>query len=158
MRETRLRLASLEQHARQPHLTMEADVTADNNSRKRTEGAAAAYEAKHGDSCSAKRVEAGPTSSTSFDMKAEPPALPRRDDVLVDEGAASSMPCLSTVEIRMRTAAVGLLPIGTASTAARTNFPLPFFPWSLGGSKKRTSWINDQLVPFWWSFIQTKSR
>ena len=54
MRETRLRLASLEQHARQPHLTMEADVTADNKSRQRTEGAAAVYQAKHGDSCSAK--------------------------------------------------------------------------------------------------------
>ena len=61
---------------------MEADVTA-NKTRERTEGAAAAVQVKHGDSRSAKRVQAGPTSSTSFGKKAKPPALSRRDDVLV---------------------------------------------------------------------------
>ena len=36
-----------------------------------------------------KRVQAGSISSTSFGMKTEPPALPRRDDVLVYIGAAA---------------------------------------------------------------------
>ena len=48
------RVASLEQNARQPRLAMEADVPADKKTRKRTEGAATAVQAKHGDICSAK--------------------------------------------------------------------------------------------------------
>ena len=75
---------------------MEADVTADKKSRERTEGAAPAVQAKHEDSSSAKRVQAGPTSSTSLGKKAEPPALPRRDDVLVDIGSTAPKPCSLT--------------------------------------------------------------
>ena len=60
------RLASLEQNAREPRLAMEANVSADKKTRERTEGAANAVEAKNGDSCSAKRVQADPTCSTSF--------------------------------------------------------------------------------------------
>ena len=71
------RLTSLGQDAWQPLLAMEADVTTDKKTRERTAGAAAAVQVKHGDSYSAKRVQAGPTSSTGFGMKAEPPALPR---------------------------------------------------------------------------------
>ena len=89
MRRANQRSASLEQDARQPRLATEADVKADKKTRERTKGAAAAVQAKHGDSCSAKRVYAGSTSSTSFGMKVEPPALPRLDDVLVDKGAAA---------------------------------------------------------------------
>ncbi|CAM9124457.1 unnamed protein product, partial [Ascophyllum nodosum] len=48
MRATNKRLASLEQDARQPRLAMEADVPADKKTRKRTEGAATAVQAKHG--------------------------------------------------------------------------------------------------------------
>ena len=59
-------LASLEQDARQPCLDMEADVTADKKTRERTEGAAAAVQAKYEDSCSPKRVQVGPTSSVCF--------------------------------------------------------------------------------------------
>ena len=60
------RLASLEQDTRQPRLlAMEADVPADKKTRECTEGAAFAVQAKHGDSCSAKRIQAGPTCSTS---------------------------------------------------------------------------------------------
>ena len=77
MRATKQRSASLEQDARQPRLAMEADVAADKKTHKRTEGATAEVQAKHGDSCSAKRFQAGPTSSTSFGMKVEPYALPR---------------------------------------------------------------------------------
>ena len=49
MRATEQRSASLEQDTRQPRLAMEADVTADEKTRERTEGAAAAVQAKHGD-------------------------------------------------------------------------------------------------------------
>ena len=66
MRRANQRLASLEQDAQQPRLAMEADVTEDKKTRERTEGAAAVVQAKHGGSCSAKRVQTGPTSSTSF--------------------------------------------------------------------------------------------
>ena len=59
MRRGNQRLASLEQNARQPRLAIEADVTADKKTRERTEGANNAVQAKHGDRCSAKRVQAG---------------------------------------------------------------------------------------------------
>ena len=88
MRATEQRSASLEQDAWQPRLALEADVTA-----KRTEGAAAAVQAKYGDSCSAKRVQIDPIRLTSFsDDFTGPPALPcSRDDALVDNGAAVSL-------------------------------------------------------------------
>ena len=41
-------------------------------------------------------------------MKAERPALPRTNDVLVDRGAAAPKLCLSTVEMRTLTATGGL--------------------------------------------------
>ena len=97
-------LTGLEQEARQPRLATEADVLADTKNHKRMEDAVA-DQAKHRDSCSAKRIQAGPTSSTSFGMKAEPLTLPRRDDVLVDKDAAASKPCLSPVDMRTLTAA-----------------------------------------------------
>ena len=78
------RVVSHEQDARQPRLAMEADVKADKKTRERTEGAATAVQAMHGDRFSANRVQAGPTCSTSFGVKAESPALPCRDDVLVE--------------------------------------------------------------------------
>ena len=55
---------------------------------------------KHGDSCSANRVDPDPSSPTSFgDDFPGPPALPySRDDALVDDGAAASKSCLSTLE------------------------------------------------------------
>ena len=61
LRATNKRLAGLEQDARQPRLTTEADVPTDKKSHKRAEDAAAG-QAKHGDNCSAKRVDAGPKS------------------------------------------------------------------------------------------------
>ena len=69
------RLASLEQDARQPCLAMEAGVLVAKKTRECTKGAAIAVQAKHGDSCSEKRVQACPKRSTSFGVKAEPPAL-----------------------------------------------------------------------------------
>ena len=77
MRGTSDRLASLEHDARQPCLAMEADVQSDTKTRERTEGAATAVQAMHGDSCSANRVDPDPMSSTSFGGDSTgPPALP----------------------------------------------------------------------------------
>ena len=126
MKTTDQHLAGAEHDARQPRFATEADVATDKKTRKRAEDAAA-DQAKHGDSRSAKSVDNGPTSSTTFSMIARPPALPRSIDVLVDKGAAAPKPRLSSVEMRTLTAAGGLLPTGTASTAIRTIFPRPFF-------------------------------
>ena len=66
MRTANRRLVNLGQNSRHPHLAIvEADITADKNTRERTEDAAAVVQAKHGDSYSAKRVQAGSTSSAS---------------------------------------------------------------------------------------------
>ena len=51
MRAIEQRSASLEQDARQPRLAMEVDVPLYTTTRERTEGTAAAVQAKHGDSC-----------------------------------------------------------------------------------------------------------
>ena len=120
------RLASLEQDARQPRLPMKTDVPADERPRQGTEDAAKAVRAMDGDSFSANRVQAGPrTTSTSFIVKAEPPALPCRDDVLVENSAAAPKLCLSPLEMRTSTAAGGLLPTGKTSSATRTTFDQP---------------------------------
>ena len=101
---------------------MEADVKVDKKTRKPTGGAATAVPARHGDSCTAKRVQDGPKNSTIFGVKAEPPALPCKEDVLVDNGAAAPRPCLSPLEIRTPTATSDLLPTDKTSTVTRTTF------------------------------------
>ena len=167
---TRQRLADLEQDARQPRLAMETDMPLDTKTRERTEGAATAVQAKHGDSCSAKSVQAGPTCLTSFGVKAEPPALPYRDDVLVENGAAVPKSCLPPLEVRTPTAADGLLPTDKTSTATRTTFhPLPLWFCLAEEINSRTStqyasyysscfwWIINQQAPFCPRVIETKS-
>ena len=131
------RSADLEYDARQPRLTTEADVESDTKTRKGTEDAAA-DRVMNENSSSARRVHTyGQTSSTSLGMTAELPALPRRDNVMVDKGAEAPKPCISPVEMRTLTAAGGLLPAGTASTAMRTIFPrLLFFLSSVKRSRK----------------------
>ena len=121
------RLANLEQDARQPRLAMEADVPVDKKTRERTKGAATAVQAKHGDSCSANRVDPDPKSSTSFgDDSIGPSGFPcTRDGALVGNGAAAPKLCLSPLEMRRPTAAGGLLPAGTTSTATRTTTDQP---------------------------------
>ena len=47
------RLTHLEHDARHPRHAMEADGPANTKTRERTEGAAKAVQAKHGDSCTA---------------------------------------------------------------------------------------------------------
>ena len=117
--------ASLEHEAQQPRLAMEADGPADTKTRKRKEGTATAVQAMHGDSCTAQKVQGGPKTSTSFGMKVGPPALPCRDEVLVENGDASPKSRLSSVEMGKSTPAGGLLHAGSASTnkAQGTNFP-----------------------------------
>ena len=120
MRRANQRLVGLEQKASQPRLATEANAPTETKTRKRMEDAEA-DQANNGDSSTSKKVQAGP-SSTCFGMKAEPPALPRRDDVLVDIGAAALKPCLSPVEMRTLTAAGGLLPTGKIATATKIIF------------------------------------
>ena len=94
------RLTRLAHGARQPHLAMEADGPANPKTRERTESAATAVQAKHGDSCSTDRVNPDPkTNSNSFSVKAEPSALPCRDDVLVENGATAPKSCLPSLSV-----------------------------------------------------------
>ena len=165
------RLASLEQDARQPRPTMEADVPINKKTRERTEGNATAVQAKHGDSCSADRANPDQKSSTSFgDDFTGPPALPRsKDDVLVGKSAAEPKSCSSPLEMRTPTAAGGLLPAGITFTATRTAFdqpPLWFCPsedtnlrTSIQYASYRSNfcWINNQQAPFWPSVIEKKT-
>ena len=122
---------SLEHDARQPRLAREADGPASTKTRERTEGAATAVQAMRGDGFFARRVKPGPnTSSTSFGVKAEPPALPCRDDVVVESGDAAPKSCLPSLEMRSSATASGLVPTDEASTATETNFnqpPLRFY-------------------------------
>ena len=104
------RVARLEQDARQPRLSMEADGPTGTKTLERTEGAAKSVQVKHGDSCTAQRVQDGPKISTCFGVMIESPALPCRDDVLVENGAAALKSCFSSLEVRSPTSAGGLLP------------------------------------------------
>ena len=101
---------------------MEADGPADTKTRERTEGAATAVQAMHGDSCTTQKVQDGPKTSTSFGVKTEPPDLPCREDILVGNGAVPPKSCLAFSEMRSPTAPGGLLLTGEASTAAKTTF------------------------------------
>ena len=162
MRATRHHLTGLKQDARQPRLATKADVPTGTKTRKRMEDAAV-DQSKHGDSCSAKRVDAClPICLTSFgDGSIEPPALPCKDDAMVDKGAAVPKPCLSSVETRTPTSTDGLLPAGTPSTAMRTIFSRPLPSLTIGKeTKERTSRTNNnQLAPLCWrKIIQIKSR
>ena len=160
MRATEQRIASLELDARQSRLAMEAGGPADTKTRERTEGAATAVQAMHGDSCSAIRVEPGPkTSSTSFGMKVEPPDLPCREDVLVEDGAAAPKSCLPSLEMRTTTAVGGLLPTGETSTATKIIFnepPLRFSSTKETNSKETNLWTPVPSAWYGSSFWRNK--
>ena len=76
----------------------------------------------HGNSFSAKSIQDGPKGSTTAGENVEPPALPCRDDVVVENGPAAPKKCLSPLEMRTTTAAWGLLPTDKTSTATRIIF------------------------------------
>ena len=130
MRRLEQHILSQEQDARQPRLAMEADGQANTKTRERTEGAATAVQAMRRGGFSARWVELGPnTNSTTFGVKAEPPALPCRDDVVVESGTAVFESCLPSMEMRTSIAAGGLVPTGKASKASETTsnqLPLRF--------------------------------
>ena len=167
------RLAGLEHDARQPRLAMEAGGHANTKTRERTEGAATAVQAMHGDSCSTTRIDPGPkTNSTSFGVKAEPPALPNRDGVVVENGAAAPKSCLSSLEMRSPKAACGLLSTSKISTATKTTFnksPLRLYSTEKTNSKETNLWTSVPsalydsnfrklpAVPFCRRVIETKS-
>ena len=157
---------------------MEVDGQANTKIRERTEGAATAIQAMHGDSCTiTQKVQDGPKTSISFDVMAVPPDLPYRDDVLVEDGATSPESCLPSLEMRSPTAAGGLLPTGEDSTATRTtsNEPLPRFEateetGSEEDSKKENLWTSIPsacydssfwkllAAPYCRRVVETKSR
>ena len=135
----------LEQDARQRRYAMEADDTTNTKTRERTEGATTAVQVMRGDSFTARRVEPGPnTSSTSFGVKAEPPALPYRDDVVVESGDAAPKSCLPSLEMRSSTAAGGLVPTDETSTAETTvnKRLLQFYSTGEEDSKKENVWTS----------------
>ena len=120
-------ITRLEYGARQPRLATEADgQQADTKTCERMEGAATAEQTMRGNNFSAHRVEPGPkTNPTSVGMMAEPPALPCRNDVVVESGPAASKSCLPFLEMRSPSAAGGLLPTGEAFSATRTTLNKP---------------------------------
>ena len=165
----------LEHGARQSRLAMEADRHADTKTRERTEGTATAVQAMRGDCFSARRVEPGPTTnSTSFGVKPEPPALPCRDDVVVECDTAASESCLPSLEMRSSTATGGLVSTREASTVLETTLnepPLRFCPTEETDlepncEKTSTSYASFDSSSFWRrlatpycrSVIDTKSR
>ena len=146
MRDMDQHLTRLEHGARQPRLVMEANGQASTKTRKRTEGAAIAVQAMRGDCFSARRVEPGPTTnSTSFGVKAEPPALPCRDDSVVECGSAASELCFPSMEMHSSTAAGGLVPTDYASKASETTLnepPLRFCLTEETDLKAKHSWTS----------------
>ena len=135
------RLTRLEHDARQPRLVMEADRPA-NTKTERTEGAATTVQAMHGDSFIAQRVQDGPKISTCFGVMPEPPALPCRDGVVVQNGAAVPKSRLPSLEMRSPTAAGGLPSTGEASIATRITFnqpPIRLYSTEESNSKKTST-------------------
>ena len=127
MRRLEQHLLSQEQDARQPRLAMEEAVGhANTKTQERMEDVTKAVQAIHGDSCTAEqRVQDRTKTSITFGVEAEPPDLPCREDVLVEDGATAPKLCLPSLEMRTTTAAGGLVPTGKTSTATETNFNQP---------------------------------
>ena len=139
-------ILSQEQDARQPRLAMEADEQASTKIRERTEGAARAVQAMLGGCFSVRQVEPGPTTnSTRFGVKARPPALPCRDDSVVECSSAASQSCLPSMEMRSSTAAGGLVPTGEASNALEITSnqpPLRFCSTEKTNLEAKNSWTS----------------
>ena len=81
-------------------------------------------------------------------MKAEPPALPGRDDIVVKSGDASPESCLPTLEMRSSLAGGGLVPTGKIFKTTKTtvNEPiLQFYSTKEKNSKKEISKDFDSI-------------
>ena len=141
------RLTRIEFDARQPRLAMEADGPANTKTRERTEGAATAGQAIHGDSCPANRVDSDPMCSTSFGYNCIGPPEPpcSGQNAQVDNGAVAPESCLPPLEMHTTTAAGGLLPTGEISTATKITFNQP--PLRLYSIEETNLWTS---VPSAW--------
>ena len=105
---------------------------------------------------------------TSFGDKdyTEPPALPSRDDALVNQGHEVAKPCLSPVEIRKSISADSLQRAGATSTTKTqgTNFPPQLLPRSFRetSEEKKISTTRQTFAKYNCSWhpkvIETKSR
>ena len=179
MRRLKQHLLSQKQDARQPRLAMKADGPANTKTRERTEGAATAVQAMRGDRYTAEqKVQDGPKTSISFGMMAEPPDLPCREAVLVEEGATTPKSCFPSLEMRSPTAADGLVPTGEASTAPETTSNEPLLRFSatekmnpeddskeknsrtsvLSASYNSSSFWRLLAAPYCYTVVETKSR
>ena len=111
-----------------------------NKTRERTERAATAVQAMHGDSCSADRVDPGPMCSTSSGDDCTGPL------------AAAPKSCLPSMEMRSPTAAGDLLPTGEASTTTNTIFnksPLRLYlTEETNSTKTPTSYVSHDSIFF----------
>ena len=123
---------------------------------------------------SARRAEPGPTTnSTSFGVKAGPPALLCRDDSVVESGAAASESCLPSMKMCSSTAAGGLVPTDEASTASETTLnepPLRFCSTEKTDLEAKNSWTSVasasyssssfrrlSATPYCWRVVDTNS-
>ena len=111
-RNTNQRRAGLQHQAQQPRLAIKADVLDDKKTRESTEDFAQDGRLRD---ISSDRVH-DPMRLTSFGDKrhTEPPAIPCRDNALVNQGQEIAKPCLSPLEIRKSTPAGSLLHAGAA--------------------------------------------
>ena len=127
-RNTNQRRAGLQHQTQQPRLAVKADTLEDKKTRKSLEDFA--QDGRLGGISSDRAHD--PMRLTSFGDQdyIEPPALPCRDDALVNQGQKMAKPCLSLVKIRKSTPAGSLLHAGAASTnkAQGTNFPPQLLP------------------------------
>ena len=106
----------------------------------------------HGDSCSADRVDPDPMCSTSFgdDCTGSPAPLCSGENDLVDNRAGAPKSCLPSLEMRITTAAGGLLPTGETSTATKITFNKPslrFYSTEERNPKETNVWVS---VPSAW--------
>ena len=93
--------ACLKDEARQSRLAMETDGPANTKTQERMEGATTAVQSMRGDRCTAEqKVQNGPKTSITFDVEAEPPDLPCREDVLVEDSATAPKSCLPSLPWR----------------------------------------------------------
>ena len=110
-------------------------------------------------------LKTGPnTNSTSFGVKAEPPAPPSRDDVVVESSDAAPRSCLLSLEIRSPTAAGGLLPTCEASAATRTTSNEPLLRFYATeemnpeeDSKKENLWASTPYASYDSSVFQERN-
>ena len=172
-------VTSLEHGARQPRLAMEADGPTNTKTGERTEGAAIVVQAMRGGSCTTEqKVEDGPKTSITFGMEANPPDLPRREDVLINDGATTPKSCLPSLGMRSPTVASGLVPTGEASTVTETTSNEPLLRFHAmeemnpeDDSKEKNAWTSIPSASydsrsFWRLFaasycyrvVETKSR